>query len=172
VIALGLKYLLLLRFNDPMNLVLAMFPFLFFAAWIETKGKLAPLAVVLSIGLLYVTEPSNPQVYDFAHDVNTLMAIEAGCVFTALAFLAIGTPRKGTERIAELLARMRSLRGTALSTWTDEQRLGWETEMYDELQRLQEATKDTAHRRYGVNLLLSGLKLPKTGPYFCDPPAN
>jgi uncharacterized membrane protein YccC len=172
VIALGLKYLLLVRFNDPLNLTLALFPFLFFAAWIETKGKLAPLAVVLSIGLLYVTEPSNPQVYDFAHDVNTLMAIEAGSVFTALAFLAIGTPRKGTERIAQMLARMRRLRATALSTGTDEQRLGWETEMYDELQKLQEATTDTAHRRHGVNLLLSGLNLSKTGPYVCDPAAN
>ena len=172
VIALGLKYLLLVRFNDPVNLILALFPFLFIAAWIETKGKIAPFGVVLTIGLLYVTEPTNPQSYDFAHDVNTLMAIEAGCVFTALAFFAIGTPRKGTERIAELLARMRRRRRTALSTWTDEQRLGWETEMYDELRLLQEATTDAAHRRHGVNLLLSGLKLSKTGPYVCDPAAN
>ena len=172
VIALGLKYLLLISFNDPVNLILLLFPFLFIAAWIETKEKLAPLAVVITIGLLYVIEPSNPQSYDFAHDVNTLMAIEAGCVFTALVFLAIGTPKKGAERIAEQLARMRRRRRTALSTWTDEQRLGWETEMYDELQRLQEATTDTAHRRYGVNLLLSGLKLSKTGPYACDPVAN
>ena len=170
VIALGLKYLVLVRVNDPVNLILALFPFLFIAAWIETKGKIAPFGVVLAIGLLYVTEPSNPQLYDFAHDVNTLIAIEAGCVFTALAFVAIGTPKKGAERIAELLARMRRCRGTALATWTDEQRLGWETCMYDELQRLQEATTDTAHRRHGVNLLLSGLKFSKT--YVCDPAAN
>jgi uncharacterized membrane protein YccC len=172
VIALGLKYLLLVRFNDPVNLILALFPFLFIAAWIETKGRIAPFGVVLAIGLLYVTEPSNPQSYDFAHDVNTLMAIEAGCVFTALAFLTIGTPKKGAERIAELLARMRRRRRAALSTWTDEQRLSWETCMYDELHRLQEATTDTAHRRHGVNLLLSGLKLSKSGPYVCAPAAN
>jgi len=158
VIALGLKYLLLVGFNDPVNLILSLFPFLFIAAWIETKGKIAPFGVVLAIGLLYVTEPSNPQVYDFAHDVNTLIAIEAACLFTALLFLAIGTPKKGAERIAELLVRMRRCRGTALANWTHEQRLGWETQMYDELQRLQEATTDTAHRRHGVNLLLSGLK--------------
>jgi uncharacterized membrane protein YccC len=172
VIALGLKYLLLVGFNDPVNLVLALFPFLFIAAWIETKGKLAPFGVVLAIGLLYVTEPSNPQVYDFAHDVNTLIAIEAGCLFTALLFLTIGTPKKGAERIAELLTRMRRFRGTTLSTWTHEQRLAWETQMYDQLRVLQETSTDATHRRHGVNLVLSGLKLSKTGPYFCEPVAN
>jgi uncharacterized membrane protein YccC len=172
VIALGLKYLLLVRFNDPVNLILVLFPFLFIGAWIETRGKIAPLAVVFTIGLLYVTEPSNPQSYDFAHDLNTLMAIEAGVAFTSVVFLAIGTPKKGAERIAELLVRMRRRRGTALSTWTDEQRLGWETCMYDELQRLQEATRDTSHRRHGVNLLLSGLKFSRSGPYVCDPAAK
>jgi hypothetical protein len=30
--------------------------------------------------------------------------------------------------------------------------------MYDELKRLQEATKDPRYRQHGVNLLLSGLK--------------
>lgn len=164
VIALALKYLHLVSFNDPVNLILALFPFLFFAAWIETKGKLALLGVVLTIGLLYVTEPSNPQLYDFTHDVNTLIAIEAGLGFTALIFVAIGTPKKGAERIAELLARMRRWRGTVLPTWTHDQRLGWETQMYDELRRLQAVTTDTVHRRYGVNLLLSGLKLSNTGP--------
>jgi uncharacterized membrane protein YccC len=172
VIALGLKYLLLISFNDPVNLILVLFPFLFFGAWIETRGKIAPLAVVFTIGLLYVAEPSNPQSYDFAHDLNTLMAIEAGVAFTSVVFLAIGTPKKGAERIAELLVRMRRRRGTALPSWTDEQRLGWETCMYDELQRLQQATTNTAHRRHGVNLLLSGLRLTKTEQYACDPAAN
>jgi uncharacterized membrane protein YccC len=172
VIALGLKYLLLISFNDPVNLILVLFPFLFIGAWIETRAKIAPLAVVFTIGLLYVTEPTNPQSYDFAHDLNTLMAIEAGVAFTSVVFLAIGTPKKGAERIAQLLMRMRRLRGTVLLTRTDEQRLDWETQMYDELHRLQEATTDTAHRRHGVNLLLSGLKLSKTGPYACDPAAN
>ena len=172
VFALGLKYLHLVRFNDPANLILALFPFLFFAAWIETKGKLAPLGVLLTIGLLYVTEPSNPETYDFAHDANTLIAIEAGLVFTALVFVAIGTPKKGAERITELLARMRRLRWATASTWTHEQRLGWETRMYDELHRLQVATTDAGHRRHGVNLLLSGLKLSNTSPDICDPAAN
>jgi uncharacterized membrane protein YccC len=172
VIALGLKYLLLVGFNDPVNLVLALFPFLFLAAWIQTKGKIAPLGVVLAIGLLYVTEPSNPQVYDFAHDVNTLIAIEAGCMFTALLFLAIGTSKKDTERIAELLARMRRLRWTIHSTPTHEQRLGWETQMYDELHQLQEATRDPSYRRHGVNLLLSGLKLSNAQAYASNPAAT
>ena len=172
VIALGLKYLLLVGFNDPVNLVLALFPFLFIAAWIETRGKIAPFGVVLAIGLLYVTEPTNPQLYDFAHDVNTLMAIEAGCLFTALIFLAIATPKKGAERIAELLARMRRRRAKVFSSWTHEQRLRWETQMYDELQQLQEATTDVAHRRHGVNLLLRGLKLSRAGPNVCGPAAN
>jgi uncharacterized membrane protein YccC len=172
VIALGLKYLLLVGFNDPVNLILALFPFLFIAAWIQTKGKIAPFGVVLAIGLLYVTEPTNPQVYDFAHDVNTLIAIEAACMFTALLFLAIGTPKKGTERIAELLARMRRLRWTINSTWTHQQRLGWETQMYDELHKLQEATSDPSHRRHGVNLLLSGLKLSNAEAYATNPAAT
>ena len=74
-------------------------------------------------------------------------------------FLAIGTPKKGAKRIAELLSRMRNRRRTALSSWTPEQRLAWGTQMYDELQRLQDATKDAAHRRHGVNLILRGLEL-------------
>jgi uncharacterized membrane protein YccC len=172
VIALGLKYLLLVGLNDPVNLILALFPFLFIGAWIETRGKIAPLAVVFTIGLLYVTEPSNPQSYDFAHDLNTLMAIEAGVAFTSVVFLAIGTPKKGAERIAQLLMRMRRLRGSVLLARTDEQRMGWETQMYEELQRLQEATRDPVYRRHGVNLLLSGLKLSKTGPSVCEPAAN
>ena len=172
VIALGLKYLLLVGLNDPVNLILALSPFLFIGAWIETRGKIAPLAVVFTIGLLYVTEPSNPQSYDFAHDLNTLMAIEAGVAFTSVVFLAIGTPKKGAERIAQLLMRMRRLRGSVLLARTDEQRMGWETQMYEELQRLQEATRDPVYRRHGVNLLLSGLKLSKTGPSVCEPAAN
>jgi uncharacterized membrane protein YccC len=172
VIALGLKYLLLISINDPVNLILALFPFLFIGAWIETRGKIAPLGVVFTIGLLYVTEPMNPQSYDFAHDLNTLMAIEAGVAFTVLVFVAIGTPKKGAERIAQLLTHMRRWRGTVLATWTDQQRLGWETQMYDQLHRLQEATTDAGHRRQGVNLLLSGLKLSRAGGDASDPAAN
>jgi uncharacterized membrane protein YccC len=41
LIGLPLKYLLLIRFNDPLNLILVLFPLLFISAWIETKGKLS-----------------------------------------------------------------------------------------------------------------------------------
>jgi hypothetical protein len=76
-----------------------------------------------------------------------------------MVFLTIGGPRKGVERITELLVRMRRRRWSIRPTWTREQQLGWETQMYDELQRLQAVTKDATHRRHGVNLVLSGLRL-------------
>lgn len=156
------KYLLLVRFNEPLNLVLVLFPLLFLGAWIETKGKLAPFGVFLVIAVLYMVEPTNTQMYNFSQDVNTLVALEVALVFTTLVFSTIGTPKKGPERIAELLTRMRRRQQSFRRTLTPGQCLGWETQMYDELQRLQDATKDAAHRRHGVNLILRGLELCQT----------
>ena len=62
------------------------------------------------IGVLIELEPRNPQVYDFAYDVNTLIAIEFAYAFASLVFICIGSPRKGMERVTELLIRMRHLR--------------------------------------------------------------
>ena len=86
-----------------------------------------------------------------------------------LVFSAIGGPREGTERTIELLRRMRKLRLDARFSSSRPERLGWETRMYDELQRLQAVTKDPRHRRHGVSLLLSGLK---AGPTFASAPAG
>jgi len=158
LVGLGAKYFILIRENDPLNLLIVLFPIMFISAWIETKAKVAPLGVVLMIGALFMIEPKNPQEYNFLNDVNTLIAIEFAFVFMALVFLAIGAPRKGAERITELLLRMRQHRWNARFWPARQGRLSWETWMYDDLQRLQEATRDPRHRQHGVNLLLSGLK--------------
>jgi len=155
VIGLALKYLLLIQLNDPLNLILVMFPLLFVGALIETKGKLGPFGLFLIVGLLFLIEPKNPQVYDFVQDANTLIAIELAYVYATLVFLAIGAPRKGLERVTELLVRMWRRRRKISPSWTREQRLGWETQMYDELQRLQAVTKDPRHRACAVNLLIT-----------------
>ena len=158
LVGLAAKYFILIRENDPLNLLIVLFPLMFIGAWIETKGKLAPFGVFFVIGVLILIEPKNPQEYDFVHDVNTMIAIEFAYGFVSLVFLAIGAPRRGTERITELLARMRQHRREVRVCLSRQERLSWETWMYDELQRLQAVTKDPRHRRHGVNLLLSGLK--------------
>jgi uncharacterized membrane protein YccC len=141
-----------------LNLLIVLFPLVFIGAWIETKGKLGPLGVVMVIGMLLIIEPANPQEYNFVNDVNSFIAIEFAFGFMVLVFSAIGAPQKGTERIVELLSRMRKLRLDARFRSSRQERFGWETRMYDELQRLQAVTKDPRHRRHGANLLLSGLK--------------
>jgi uncharacterized membrane protein YccC len=164
MIGLTLKYLLLVRFNDSLTLFVAVFPLLLLSAWIETKGKLAPLGVLLTIGGLYLIEPTNPQQYDFAHDINTLIALVLSFLYAGLVFLAIGTPRKGLQRVTELLARMRRLRWRISPNWSWQQRLWWETQMYDELQRLQAVTKDPKDRQYGLKLVLGGLRQCHVSP--------
>lgn len=161
VVGLTAKYFLLVRENDPLNLVIVLAPLLFIGAWIQTKGKLAPLGLFFIIGLLVMIEPRNPQHYDFVQDVNVLFAIAFAYAFVSLLFLTIGAPRKGVERIIELLARIRQRRRALRFFSTRQQRLGWETQMYDELQRLQSVTQDPRHRECGVNLLLSGLRTPE-----------
>jgi uncharacterized membrane protein YccC len=158
LVGLAVKYLLLIRENAPLNLLMVLFPLMFIGAWIETKGKIGPFGIVFVIGVLFMIEPKNPQEYNFLNDVNTFIAIEFGLGFMSLVFLAIGAPRKGAERITELLMRMRQHRWRARFCSSRQARLGWETWMYDELQRLQEATKDPDYRQEGVNLLLSGLR--------------
>jgi len=107
------------------------------------------------------------------HDINTMIAIEFAYGFVSLVFLAIGTPRKGTERITELLARMRQRRRDIRLCSSRQGRLGWETWMYDELQRLQAVTKDPRHRQHGIDLLLSGLKeRPALAPAPAGPNGN
>lgn len=75
-----------------------------------------------------------------------------------LVFLAIGTPRKGLQRVTELLLRMRRLRWSISPDWNWQQRLRWETQMCDELRQLQKATNDARHRQRGANLVLDGLR--------------
>jgi uncharacterized membrane protein YccC len=158
MIGLTLKYLLLVRFNDSLTLFVAVFPLLVLSAWLETKGKLAPLGVLLTIGGLYLIEPTNPQQYDFAQDINTLIALVLSFLYAGLIFLAIGTPRKGLQRVTELLVRMRRLRWRISPNWSWQQWLWWETQMYDELQRLQAVTKDPKDRQHALKLVLGGLR--------------
>jgi uncharacterized membrane protein YccC len=169
LVGLTAKYLLLIRGNDPLNLLIVLFPLVFLGAWIETKGKLGPFGLFFVVGLLVMIEPKNPQQYDFIYDVNVFVATVFAYGFVSLIFLAIGTPRKGIERVAELLSRMRKHRPHGRFWSSRQERLGWETWMYDELQRLQAATKDPRHRQLGVKLLLSGLKARRT---FASAPAG
>jgi uncharacterized membrane protein YccC len=162
LVGLGAKYLPLIRENEPLNLLIVLFPLVFLGAWIETKGKLAPLGLFFLIGLLFIIEPRNPQQYDFLHDVNAFVALVLANGFVSLVFLAVGAPRKGPERITALLSRMRKHRPRVRFWSSRQERFGWETRMYDELQRLQAVTKDPRHRQFGVNLLLSGLKACRT----------
>lgn len=159
MVGVAAKYLLLAGESNPLTLVAVLFPVLFMGAWIHTMGKGAPIEVFLVIGFLVLLEPRNPQDYDFVHDVNVLIAVVGAYGFTSLVFRVIRAPVKGRARVARLLTGMRRRRSCARGDSTRRQALEWETQMYDELQRLQAATKDFRHREYGVHLLLSGLRL-------------
>ncbi|HUO07831.1 MAG TPA: FUSC family protein [Phycisphaerae bacterium] len=161
VVALAAKYLLLVRANEPVCLMIILFVLLFIGALAETKTKLASLGLFYINGLLVLMAPENPQKYDFVQDVNIFIAFVLAYSFVPMIFVAIGTPRKGPERIAELLAHMRQRRRLLSSDLTREQRLCWQTEMYDELQRLQAVTADPRVRDYGVNLLLFAWRTPE-----------
>lgn len=162
VVALAAKYLLLVHENDPLSLAIVLFLLMFIGAWAETKPRLASLGLFYTNGLLVLMEPKNPQQYDFVQDVNVLIALVVAYAFVPLVFLAIGAPRKGPERAAELLVRMWRNRSRVRSCVTRQQRLWWETQMYDELQRLQAVTNNPKDREIGVNLLLSGLRAQET----------
>lgn len=162
LVALAAKYLVLVHTNQSLSLVMILFPILFIGAWAETIPKLAALGLFYINGLLVLMEPKNPQQYDFVHDINVLIALVFAYAFVPAIFLAIGAPRRGAERIAELLTHMRQRGRRVTANSTREERLSLETQMYDELQRLQAVTDDPTYREDGVNLLLSALKTART----------
>jgi uncharacterized membrane protein YccC len=157
-IALTLKYLILAQHNDPLVLAAVLFPLILIGVWLETKPTRASFAIFAMNGLLILMEPTNPQTYDFVDAVNTLFAITVACAFVSFIFLTIHAHRTGKLRALELLTRMRQSRWAARPGSTRVQQLGWETRMYDEMQRLQAATSNPKVRALGVRLLLSGLR--------------
>jgi uncharacterized membrane protein YccC len=159
LVALAAKYLMLVRTSDPFCLVLVLFSLIFVGVWAETKPKLASLGIFFVNGLLIVLEPTNPQQYDFVQDINVLTALVFAYAFVSLIFLMIGAPRKGRERIAELLLLMRRRlrRFQPHPGPIRQQRLRLETQLYDELQRLHAVTNDPGHRERAVNVLLANV---------------
>jgi uncharacterized membrane protein YccC len=155
LVALAAKYLVLVHTTHPMTLVIVLFPALLIGAWTETKPKLATLGLFYLNGLLIMIDPSNPQQYDFVQDINALIALTFAYAFVPMIFLAIGAPRRGSERIAELLTRLRRYRSSITPSSTRRERLAGESQMYDEFQRLQAVTDEPRFRERAVNLLIS-----------------
>ena len=155
LVALAAKYLVLVHTTHPVTLVIVLFPALLIGAWTETKPKLASFGMFYLNGLLVLLNPLNPQQYDFVSDINVLIALVFAYAFVPMIFLAIGAPRRGSERIAELLARLRRYRSGITPSSTRHQRLAGESQMYDEFQRLQAVTDDPRFRECAVNLLIA-----------------
>lgn len=155
LVALAAKYLVLVHTTHPLTLVIVLFLALLIGAWTETKPKLATLGLFYLNGLLVLLEPRNPQQYDFTHDMNVLIALVFAYAFVPMIFLAIGAPRRGTERITELLTRLRRYRNSITPNSTRHERLVGESQMYDEFQRLQAVTDDPRFRERAVNLLIA-----------------
>ena len=162
LVALAAKYLVLVHSNQSLSLAMILFPILFIGAWAETIPKLATLGLFYINGLLVLMEPKNPQQYDFVHDINVLTALAFAYAFVPAIFVAIGAPRRGGDRIVQLLMHMRQRRRRLAANSTRDERLSFETQMYDELQRLQAVTDDPGCRERGVKLLLSALKTAET----------
>ena len=155
LVALAAKYLVLVHTTHPVTLVIVLFPALLIGAWTETKPRLASFGLFYLNGLLVLLNPGNPQQYDFTDDINILIALVFAYAFVPMIFLAIGAPRRGSERIAELLARLRRYRSSITPSSTRHQRLASESQMYDELQRLQAVTDDPRFHERAVKLLIS-----------------
>lgn len=155
LVALAAKYLVLVHTTQPPTLVIALFPVLLIGAWMETKPKLASFGLFYLNGLLILLDPRNPQQYNFTNDINILIALVFAYAFVPMIFLAIGAPRHGAERIAELLARLHRYRSRITPTSSGDDRLAAESQMYDEFQRLQAITDDRGIRTRALNLLIS-----------------
>jgi uncharacterized membrane protein YccC len=155
LIALAAKYLALVQTSELLTFVIVLFPLLFLGAWTQTKPTMASFGVFYVNGLLIVSNPSNPQQYDFTQDVNVLIALVVGYSFVPMIFLAIGAPRHGAERVADLLMKMRRQQRRVAADSTRNDRLARETQMYDEFQRLQAETDQPQFRECAVNLLIA-----------------
>jgi uncharacterized membrane protein YccC len=155
---LASKFFLLTWHNNPAWLVIVLFPSIFVAVWVEVKPEYVKLAIFYINALLIMVEPTNPQQYDFAQELNTLVALVAAYAFVSIVFIAIGTPKSGPERIDELLGRMCRHLGMAqkIPRATPDQQLVWETGMYDGIQQLQAESKNPRDRALAVELLLTG----------------
>jgi uncharacterized membrane protein YccC len=154
IVALAIKYLLLPQANNPLWLAAILLPVLTLGTWAQTKQRIASLGSFFLNGFLVVLEPKNPQIYDFVHDVNVLVALGFAYAFVPAVFLMIGTPRHGPYRICELLKRMRDRSAWPTRPWPTRQFQRRQSEMYDELQKLHAVTDDPAHRRRAINLVL------------------
>ena len=144
--------------NDPVWLVMVLLPLIFVAVWVEVTPRYGRLAIFYINALLIMVEPTNPQQYDFAQGLNTLVALAAAYAFVSIVFIAIGAPKSGRKRIDELLGRMcRHLGMTQkISCATRDQQLAWETGMYDGMQQLQAESQNCRDRALAVELLLAG----------------
>jgi len=158
VVGLAAKFLLLTWHNDPVWLVMVLLPLIFVAVWVEVTPRYGRLAIFYINALLIMVEPTNPQQYDFAQGLNTLVALAAAYAFVSIVFIAIGAPKSGRKRIDELLGRMcRHLGMTQkISCATRDQQLAWETGMYDGMQQLQAESQNCRDRALAVELLLAG----------------
>ncbi len=146
---LAAKHLLLIRSDRPLDLLLVMFPFIAIGVYMETTPRLAAWGVFLMNAFLILVEPSNPQRYDFASDVNTLVAIVGAYALVSVIFTAIGTPKRGRGRALELLEELRRVRRSLQDgeTFTWERWQTCQSRAFDVIRRLQ---AETAEQRHGL----------------------
>lgn len=155
LVGLAAKYLVLIHSDDPLWLIAVLSPLIFVGAWFETRPRLASHAAFYLNALLILIEPKNPQEYDFVQSMNVLIAIVLAYAFVPLVFIAVGGPRSGPGRVAQLLRHMRERRFEPCGSLP--RRFAWQTQMYDQLARLQAATADARHRHTAVRFIVSQL---------------
>ena len=154
-------YLIMPWSNHPLWFAVVTYAFLFPAVWLQAKPKFLVPAITYMFVTSTLLNPTNPQQYDLNSTLNTAASVVCGYAFVRPLFMLIGTPKTGRARMEELLQRMRKHIRTHLKErpMNRDDRLRWETGMYDVFQRFQAEAMPPEIRPKGVDLLMRGRQI-------------
>ena len=152
------KYLLLPASDQFAWLAVLLVPLVAIGVWAQTFGPTAGMALGYCNGLLAGVDPNNPEQYDLAGSIHGALGLLIGTAFASILFILIGPSSRREDRVRHLLDRMRASVSLArrLGSVGREQRLAWETRMYDDLRRVQAVSVNPADRSAALDLLLAG----------------
>jgi uncharacterized membrane protein YccC len=160
-VALAGLYLVMPWSDHPLWFSVVTYALLFPAVWLQAKPKFLVPAITFMFVVSTLLDPTNPQQYDLKSTLNSAVAIISGYAIIRPLFFLIGTPKAGRERMEELLQRMRKHIRDHLKErpMNRDERLRWETGMYDVFQRFQAEAMPPEIRAKGVELLMRGRQI-------------
>ena len=173
-VGLPITYLLLPRGEGFLWLAVVSLPLLVVGSLMEEFGATAGLALAFINAIISTLGISNPQKYNLVPAIEGVVALLAGTGLASLLYRLTAPDYQGVYRRRWMLARMRRnveaarrQRATGLARGLArglagsgargrDQRLAWETQMYDQLRRVQAVTPDPVERDTAIQMLLAG----------------